>query len=507
MVSAGNHGAGVAYGARIAGIRATVVMPETAMRSKIAAVEAYGAEVRLADHMRLMETMEAIQRKEGQTFIHPFDNPFVIAGQGTVGLEVLEQVPDVEVVVVPVGGGGLISGIAAYMKRIRCRQSWSWESNRAAPMSCRRAWLAKHPLRLEHFHSIADGLNAPWSGPNSLSLIQELVDDVVTVDDDAICAAMSTRAGARQIAGGAGRRCGRIAGLLQGVVPRAKGRRVVAILSGGNVDLTRLEEPGRDQSHPPGVTLAPGLISPRWFADNGNRDLHVSARLPPEGAPVDYVNGKPSSALSEAVDYSRILHNGVPRDELESLLREHDRAKEAEISSLRRQVAELASRLGGRPTDSPPDSTGDVRSEVSQLRQELATAMAALRGLVSGGDGNLHEMQLASLRRQVSQLEGVLESNYQRELRVAEERETALRSEMAQMRQDLRVALETLYRMPDEGTAASASVDLKPTRGSDCRAGDFVLSAFQRTASACGRAGRIAQGGTRPHEARPSGHA
>ncbi len=178
---------------------------------------------------------------------------------------------------------------------------------------------------------------------------------------------------------------------------------------------------------------------------------------------MEYVNGKPSSALSDTVDYSRILHNGVPRDELEALLREHDRAKEAELSSLRREVNDLTSRAeAGLPEDNSTDRTVELRSEVSQLRQEFATAMASLRGLLSGGDGNLHEMQLASLRRQVSQLEGVLESNYQRELRVAEERESALRSEMAQMRQDLRVALETLYRMPDEGTAPSASLDLKP---------------------------------------------
>lgn len=242
VVSAGNHGAGVAYGARIAGVRATAVMPETAMRSKIAAIEAYGADVRLVDHMRLMESMEAIQRDEGQIFIHPFDNPHVIAGQGTVGLEVLEQVPDVEVVVVPVGGGGLISGIAAYIKRkMPSVVVVGVEPSGSNVVS--QSLAAKHPLRLEHFHSIADGLNAPWSGPNSLSLIQDLVDDVVTIEDDAIRSAMSLVLERTKLlvepAGAAA-----IAALLQGVVPRTKGRRVVAILSGGNVDLTRLESLG-----------------------------------------------------------------------------------------------------------------------------------------------------------------------------------------------------------------------------------------------------------------------
>ncbi len=249
VVSAGNHGAGVAYGARMAGVRATVLMPEGAMRSKIAAVEGYGAVVRLVDHMRLMESMEAIRQDEGQVFIHPFDNRCVIAGQGTVGLEVFEQVPDVEVVVVPIGGGGLISGIAAYIKRKR--QSVAIvgvEPSGSNVVS--QSLAAKHPLALKHFHSIADGLNAPWSGPNSLSLIQELVDDVVTVEDDAILAAMSIVLERTKLlvepAGAAG-----VAALLQGVVPRAKSRRVVVILSGGNVDLTRLESLGATKVTPP----------------------------------------------------------------------------------------------------------------------------------------------------------------------------------------------------------------------------------------------------------------
>ncbi|HEY8687082.1 MAG TPA: threonine/serine dehydratase [Chloroflexota bacterium] len=249
VVSAGNHGAGVAYGARMAGVRATVVMPETAMQSKIAAVEGYGAQVRLVDPMRLMESMETIQRNEGQVFIHPFDNPFVIAGQGTVGLEVLEQIPDVEVVVVPVGGGGLISGIAAFIKRTR--PSIAVVGVEPSGSNVVSQSLAAHrPLRLEHFHSIADGLNAPWSGPNSLRLIEDLVDHVVTVEDDAIGAAMSIVLERTKLlvepAGAAA-----VAALLQRVVPGAEGRRVVAILSGGNVDLSRLETLGATKVTPP----------------------------------------------------------------------------------------------------------------------------------------------------------------------------------------------------------------------------------------------------------------
>jgi threonine dehydratase len=238
VVSAGNHGAGVAYGARIAGVPATVVMPETAMHSKIAAVEAYGAEARLVDPMRLMESMEEIRQEQGQTFIHPFDNPLVIAGQGTVGLETIEDVPDVDLVVVPVGGGGLLSGIAAYIKQVSpAVKIVGVEPATSNVVS--QSLAAGHPLAIDHFHSIADGLNAPWSGAVSLKLIQDYVHDVVMVDDDAISAALAIVLERTKLlvepAGAAA-----VAALLQGAVPEARGRRVVAILSGGNVDLSRL---------------------------------------------------------------------------------------------------------------------------------------------------------------------------------------------------------------------------------------------------------------------------
>jgi threonine dehydratase len=238
VVSAGNHGAGVAYGARIAGVRATVVMPDTAMLSKIAAVEGYGAEVRLVDPMRLMESMEKIQQEQGQSFIHPFDNLLVIAGQGTVGVEVLDEVPDVDVIVVPVGGGGLLSGIAAFIKRTRPSIAVIGVEPKGSNVVS-QSLVAGHPITLEHFYSIADGLNAPWSGPISLGLIQELVDDVVTVNDDAISDAMGTvLERAKLLVEPAG--AAAVAALLQGVVPQSHGRRVVAILSGGNVDLSRI---------------------------------------------------------------------------------------------------------------------------------------------------------------------------------------------------------------------------------------------------------------------------
>jgi threonine dehydratase len=238
VVSAGNHGAGVAYGARIAGVQATVVMPETAMHSKIAAVEGYGARVKLVDPARLMESMEEIRQEQGQTFIHPFEHPSVIAGQGTVGLEILDQLPNVEVIVVPVGGGGLLSGIAAYVRRTKPSIAIVGVEPKGSNVVS-QSLAAGYPLALAHFESIADGLNAPWSGPISLGLIREFVDDVVTVDDDAIGAAMGTvLERVKMVVEPAG--AAAVAALLQGVVPHIQGKRVVAILSGGNVDLSRI---------------------------------------------------------------------------------------------------------------------------------------------------------------------------------------------------------------------------------------------------------------------------
>jgi threonine dehydratase len=213
-------------------------MPEAAMLNKIAAIEGYGAQVRLVDHMRLMESMEEICREQGQTFIHPFDHPSVIAGQGTVGLEILEQLPDVEVIVVPVGGGGLLSGIAAYVKRRKPTVAIMGVEPKGSDVVS-QSLAAGHPMALEHFQSIADGLNAPWSGPISLSLIRELVDDVVTVDDDAIRAAMGTvMERVKLVVEPAG--AAAVAALLQGLVPNSHGKRIVAVLSGGNVDVSRI---------------------------------------------------------------------------------------------------------------------------------------------------------------------------------------------------------------------------------------------------------------------------
>ncbi|HEV3310477.1 MAG TPA: threonine/serine dehydratase [Chloroflexota bacterium] len=237
-VSAGNHGMALSFAGRVSGVHVTVVMPDTAVKAKVAAVERYGGKVILTNGTRLMETMENVQRVGGQTFIHPFDRPEVIAGQGTVGLEIAEDMPDVQAVIVPVGGGGLISGVATAMKSlVPSALVIGVEPEGSTAVS--RSLAAGEPVRLEAFATVADGLNAPWAGPNSLSIIQRLVDRVVTVSDNEIVAALARIARhANLIVEPAG--AAAVAALLSGRLPELIGKRVVAILSGGNVDGDRL---------------------------------------------------------------------------------------------------------------------------------------------------------------------------------------------------------------------------------------------------------------------------
>lgn len=185
-----------------------------------------------------MESMEEAQAREGLLFVHPFENPDVIAGQGTVGLEIVEDLPEVELIVVPVGGGGLISGVATAVKPRSSKTrivGVEPEGSTAVTQSLR----AGRPVRLEQFGTVADGLNAPWGGPNTLGIVQRYVDEMVTVTDRQIVEAVGLILEQAKLlvepAGAAG-----VAALLSERVPNAKGRRVVCILSGGNVDMSAL---------------------------------------------------------------------------------------------------------------------------------------------------------------------------------------------------------------------------------------------------------------------------
>lgn len=232
-LSAGNHGAALAWAATTAGSHATIVMPATAVPSKVAAVRSYGGAPILTAES-LLETCTAIQQKRNLTLIHPFDDPAVIAGQGTLGLEILEDAPDCEAVVVPVGGGGLISGIAAAVKRLRPEVAViGVEPTGADAMA--RSLAAGKPVRLERTQTVADGLAAPFAGENTYAHVRTLVDRVVLVDDDAIMRALRLLVEHAKLvpepAGAAG-----IAALLTGATGLPPATRVVCVVSGGNVN-------------------------------------------------------------------------------------------------------------------------------------------------------------------------------------------------------------------------------------------------------------------------------
>ncbi|MEO7456029.1 MAG: pyridoxal-phosphate dependent enzyme, partial [Gemmatimonadaceae bacterium] len=235
-VSAGNHAQALAWAAREAGARCTVVMPSTASRSKADASRGYGAEVILhGTSMDAFKRAQDLAESEGFVFIHPFDHPHTIAGTGTTGLELLEQVPVADVVVIPVGGGGLISGMAIAIKEASPRTRVIGVEPTGADVM-RQSLDAGKALRMEAPKSIADGLAAPMAGQLNFEAVQRYVDDVVLVSDEEIEAAMGlllTRC--KLLAEGAG--AAATAALIAGRVRVGQGEHVVAMLSGGNVDL------------------------------------------------------------------------------------------------------------------------------------------------------------------------------------------------------------------------------------------------------------------------------
>jgi threonine dehydratase len=238
-VSAGNHAQAVAWAAATEGLHATVVMPEHATASKVAASAGYGADVvQHGDIFGAFEKMEALRAEYGATLIHPFDDVHVMAGQGTVGLEICDDVHDLDVLIVPVGGGGLLSGVATAVKARSPRtRIIGVEPVGAAAVSA--ALAAGAPVRLERVASIADGLGAPATSAQVMEHVHGRVDDVVIVDDDTIAAALRLLLERCKLlvepAGAAA-----LAALLAGTVTVRRGARVAIILSGGNIDLERL---------------------------------------------------------------------------------------------------------------------------------------------------------------------------------------------------------------------------------------------------------------------------
>jgi threonine dehydratase len=239
-LSAGNHGQGLAYAAKIAGVRCVVFMPENAVPTKVAAVKEYGAEARFAPSMEtVFAAMDEYRETHGLHYVHPFGDPDIIAGQGTVGLEIMEDVPEVDTIAVCVGGGGLLAGIAVAAKALNPAVRIVGVEPEGAP-AVTRSLLAGYPVTIEKITTVADGLAAPFAAPTSQRLIERLVDDVVIVTDDEILEAMRLLLERTKLlvepAGAAA-----TAALLTRKAGVEPGSRVVATLSGGNVDFEKLK--------------------------------------------------------------------------------------------------------------------------------------------------------------------------------------------------------------------------------------------------------------------------
>ena len=240
-LSAGNAGQAYAWAGRTAGVAVTVVMPAGAVRSKVDACLGYGARVVLhgAHVGETFAEMERIRDSEGLEFVHPFDDPEVIAGHGSIGLELLEDVPELDVVVVGVGGGGLIGGVAAALKERRPGvRVYGVEPERSNAVSI--ALERNEIVRIEP-QSVADGLGAPFAGAWTLAMARHYVDDIVLLDDPTILAGMRfALERLKQVVEPAG--AAALAAVLAGQIPIRDGERVAVVLSGGNVELTRLGE-------------------------------------------------------------------------------------------------------------------------------------------------------------------------------------------------------------------------------------------------------------------------
>jgi threonine dehydratase len=239
--SAGNHAQGVAVAASISGVPATIIMPEWTSPGKQEAAAGYGAQVILKG-TSLEESIEharSLSASRSMTFIHPFDDDAVIAGQGTIGLEILEDLPDVETISVPVGGGGLIAGIATAVKAGRKSVRVIGVQASACP-SAVAARRAGEPVTVESLPTIADGIRVTRTGDHTWPVVRDLVDDVVVVNDDQIVTAISSLLERKKVlAEGAG--AAPLAALLSKTISLHRGEKVVAIISGGNLDTFILE--------------------------------------------------------------------------------------------------------------------------------------------------------------------------------------------------------------------------------------------------------------------------
>lgn len=237
--SAGNHAQGVALASKVNNIKATIFIPSTAPLSKVEATRSYGADIKLIDGVYDDAYQAAVkfQKETGGIFIHPFDDIDVIAGQGTIALEILDQLNDIDAVVVPIGGGGLISGVAATIKQIKptCKVYGVQASNAG---SMYESFKQEKRLQLDKVNTFADGTAVKLPGELTYEICKEYVDDIITVSEDEIASAvLALIEKEKMIAEGAGALS--VAAILYDKIP-LKDKNVVAIVSGGNIDVNIL---------------------------------------------------------------------------------------------------------------------------------------------------------------------------------------------------------------------------------------------------------------------------
>ncbi|MGC9965887.1 MAG: threonine ammonia-lyase [Syntrophobacteraceae bacterium] len=238
--SAGNHAQGVAMAASLAGLPSTIIMPQWASISKQEATRGYGGEVVLEGQSLADSIKRALElAKQGKTFIHPFDDPSIIAGQGTIGLEILEDLPDADLVAVPVGGGGLAAGICIAAMGVKPQIRIVGVQAQTCP-SALKALETGEVVSVEAQRSIADGIMVRQIGRIPFDIIRKRLDRVILVNEDQIAEAVIVLLERKKIlAEGAGAVC--VAALLSGAIQAPAGAKAVLVISGGNIDISLLD--------------------------------------------------------------------------------------------------------------------------------------------------------------------------------------------------------------------------------------------------------------------------
>jgi threonine dehydratase len=240
--SAGNHAQGVAYAAEVVGAKATIVMPRSAPLAKVSATEGYGPEIVLhgSGYDEAYEKARAICDEQGATFVHAYEDEDVIAGQGTIGLEILSSMPTADAIIVPAGGGGLLAGIAACVKQVNPRiKVFGVQADGADAIV--RSFREKRHVATETAATIADGIAVRNPGEITTGIIREYADDMVTVSDaelaEAILLLLERTKLVVEPSGAAA-----VAAVINRKLPELAGKRVVCVLSGGNIDVSIIHE-------------------------------------------------------------------------------------------------------------------------------------------------------------------------------------------------------------------------------------------------------------------------